>query len=204
MAQKCNNVLVWGHSLVSRLSRFTKCNERTDPNLGLAQCQVQYIGEGGWKISNLRRLEGELSAGNIRPQLAVVMIGDNDIQPGSTVEEVAEHLVAWATMLSRRYGMVVVISQLMPRYQKPSGKYYWAQYNDRAFAVNKQIAERVQGMQGVKFWYHDFVCFPGENKEKYSRARKFFGPDGVHLSAVGNFRLHRSLQAAVLRAIKRV
>ena len=68
----------------------------------------------------------------------VLFIGDNDIGPNTSAEELAHLLISAITSVKAKCTSIkfVTISQLLPRHQGTS-KYYWEFYNDMALQVNQ-------------------------------------------------------------------
>jgi lysophospholipase L1-like esterase len=185
-------VSVVGHSFTCRLRDFVK--DKSAP-FGLSKCEVRFFAKGGLHVHELLDLCQPLS--QFRPQLIIIMAGDNDLGPGVEPQEIACQLVEVARSHQRQYGAYrVIIRQLMPRFWRSEYRYFFEGYNTLAAEVNQRVQAAVAEVEGLWFWYHKFVLCDGDITA-FSPLKRVFEQDGVHLAANGLCLLVRSWGRAV-------
>ena len=195
-------IAVVGHSFSRRLLDFTRRREENrseDSSFKLVNAEVRWFFQGGMKAKDvLSRWQDQLA--DFRPQLVVLMIGDNDIEKGVDVDGLAGLIHAIASvLLSKRVGAhAVMVGQLMPRF---AGSYYSYgeanTYNSIAWKVNRALDEALEGAERVFFWSHEFAYFPWEGVKLDEFRSAFILNDGVHLSKNGNSKLYKSIRLAL-------
>ena len=197
-----DRVAIVGHSFVARLEKiFSDGVNGAKRDFGLNTSNaVHWLGKGGEKVDGfVARWSDRLR--EIKPQVIVLCIGDNDIQRGTDEEELACLIVAMASMCQNRFGAsYVYITQLMPRFLGTRNRHWFEPtYNRKAGRINELLQGKVAELSGIFFWAHRFVRFPTENLIRAGKIREFlYSADGVHLNQNGLFQLYKSF-ASLLR-----
>ncbi|KAL3852046.1 hypothetical protein ACJMK2_015735 [Sinanodonta woodiana] len=210
--------LIMGHSLCKWLDRFLRfgTDPRLVPSFNIAEvCKVNMKGVGGRTIDKLLRQDmGEVRLR--RPDIVVLIIGDNDVKADTSPEVIAHKIVALGTLLHRKYRVKhVVLCQLMPRFTATlrqvgvskihnrnsvaAGKNYKDMYCQLAKEVNDIVRSEVLAYPYLTFWEH---------KRKFAfdrpQVREKFRSDGIHLSPKGQWHLYKSLRGALINACYKI
>ena len=197
------SIAIVGHSFVAGLESLVTRDAACTPALGLTGCRATWLGVRGGRVGNsaMIRSWGETLPA-ARPEVVIMLIGDNDIASDAQVEdadELASQLVAMASLLrAKSRAQAVYICQLMPRF--PSGfsnprHPFNPQYNEIARTVNEAVERQVRTVPGLRFWAHRFVASPSANARRANALqRRFVAKDGVHLNKKGLVVLYKSLR----------
>lgn len=192
-----SKILISGHSFARRLSEFLIQDKGVSTNFRLGECELDIFGKGGLKFQDWARNLGHTIASFGKPELIIMMIGDNDISFGCSAEEISSQILAFLPLIQGRFGVQnVILCQLMPRF--PSKRYSFnPEYNASAKEVNKLLRQGTAHLKNVLFWEHDFIFFPEDSEVKYQQLKNNFLADGVHLAPSGHSRLYKSLRKAI-------
>lgn len=122
---------------------------------------------------------------SFRPDIVIVELGTNDLSRfgpaavGSNIEEFARNLHV-------NYGVkLVCVNQILYRAQSP-------QFNAKVRVLNRYLTAVLEQLPFVIFWRH---------RGFWNCSNNLCLDDGVHLNALGNYKLYRSLRGATLRAL---
>lgn len=186
MASSRPRVLVFGHSFVRRLSIFIRRHwfDRLNHSFSLSQATVQFWGLSGFTVD--RALHSRLTRlGSFRPDIVILELGTNDLsrhEPalvGSMLEE-------FARVLHVDYGVkVVCVNQILLRDNSPV-------FNARARILNQYLKVVLEPLPFAFFWHH---------RGFWRCSHNLLSSDGVHLNALGHYKLYRSLRGATLKAL---
>ena len=180
-------VLIFGHSFVRRLKEDLQAHfdVRADETFGLAGDAIVHLhGVGGRTVQKL--CEHDLGViSSLKPQAIILEIGTNDLSKlrpevvGSAINELTKDI-------SSSYPVKVIgVCQVIPRVRAPS-------FNTSARILNQYLAE-VLDNRNVFCWEHSGFSNPSVSP---------YLDDGVHLNAIGQYRLYRSYRGAILKAIR--
>ena len=182
-------VAVVGHSFVNHLRDFVREDLFTDDSFGYRNAEVRFFGVSGLTIGKLRRIERRMQL--FRPEIVIVILGDNDIKDGVDPAILSLRLVAAVAMIQRWAGNAKVIKiDLFPRFWVPSYKYFCADYEQVAMAINAEFREQLEGVQNIFAWSCRGLCFHDARSENWKA-------DGVHLLAAGNSLLYQGIKKAL-------
>ena len=196
-------VAVTGHSIVRNLGSFVETSEKTLPNFGIEDRDVQFFGSGGCLVSHTHdRLSPKLD--KFDPDAIIWMLGDNDIaNPNMNLGGLAAILLNQVCQVRRDETVPAVLCTLLPRYP---GKYYSYRYNERAAEVNDHLVEQLERAKetssypNVSLYTHKDFVFPltEDLTKRYWLKQKYFKADGTHLNEEGNWKLYRSFRKLVI------
>ncbi|KAK7465015.1 hypothetical protein BaRGS_00037800 [Batillaria attramentaria] len=195
-------VAVFGHSHVRNLGAFVheplkvipeSFRKDTDFN-----CEIQFIGEGGLRVSprtdraKMKQAAAERRLREYRPHVLVVMLGDNDVPRWSRDPKIiADSIFDYCVSLQHQLDITAMsILSLLPRHGQ-------AEYNRQAAFINTRLQALCHSAPS-----QDRFC---EFQHLRSRAlsctlptdQKYFRPDKVHLSISGNVNLYKQVKRAV-------
>jgi len=193
------NVLVLGHSFVSRLWKDIR-NHRDPaliPNLNLYESgvRVRFCGIGGATIDTfLNDVHGKVHKElvNIPPKIVLVQIGGNDLDTEGFEKEVyAAKVREFVCRLHTRYNVeLVVVCEIFGRLRLRTLDI--DRYHRIRDEVNLNFFIEFSREEGVKFWRHKGGLMTNED---------LFLPDKVHLNLKGTVKFYRSLRGAVISLI---
>ncbi|CAG2184538.1 unnamed protein product [Mytilus edulis] len=194
-APKKHNVLVVGHSFVTRLGNDVYTIPSLRPDFGLDQAEVHCLGFGGGVISTLikdesRRLNGKLRS--FRPEMVILQIGGNDIDQEDYHPQVyMESVKHFITKLQTEYQVQkVVLCEIFPRLKVRHTDVDF--YNEEKDKLNRELDAHYSvrhASPDVVFWYHRGGIT--------SSARYFKKVDRVHLNEDGTKRFYFSIRRAI-------
>ena len=188
-----------GHSFVYWLDDFLKKNPSKDC-MNLHRSEMCFYGMRGGRVYNVVKT-WRAQIEHDRPDMILLVIGDNDVDSMLDMEALAKLIVGKARLWHQLTGADVAVSALFPRYP-PSQQVKWSYsetYNDCAMLVNFEMGRLLQGNATIKLWKHPFA-FPNERfdvagkGDRYLTQQSHFRPDGVHLDKSGYCVLHRAVR----------
>ena len=170
---------------------------------------MRMLGKGGKTIGDLVRRDIPVIQG-YRPDILILLLGDNDIRCDTSAEEIANHLIALASQLYMG-GHVsrIVLCQMMPRSRRApraaqhrmggvtrkNADRYLLSYGQQAQEANRLLKEAASSSRFLTFWDHNkkfrFI------EDGQSQEGKF-AADGIHLAPRGQYQLYKSLRGALL------
>ena len=187
------NVLIVGHSFISRLAHDLTAVNYLDPSFDLIQCNIQCYGVSGAKVATLIDHPGlDNVIRDFQPKIIILQIGgndicDNDLKP----EKLACNIIDLMAALQEKYALeLIVVCELFLRYAPRNITPY--QYEQKRNIVNQMLSIMLEDSRDVKFWKHLRLINSPLNIN---------GHDGVHLSALGTKKFYRSIRLAVLHAL---
>ena len=147
-----------------------------------------------------------------RPDILILLLGDNDIGCDKSAEEIANRLIALASQLYMG-GHVsrIALCQMMPRSRAPraaqrrmggatgtrNADRYLLSYGQQAREANRLLKEAASSSRFLTFWDHNkkfrFI------EDGQSQEGKF-AADGIHLAPRAQYQLYKSLRGALLCA----
>jgi lysophospholipase L1-like esterase len=174
-----------------------------DPLPNVPGCEL--VNRGAADTSAQLRLRLEQDVLGLRPGVAVLTVGGNDLEslgklPGQEQEVIAackENIRAIVDRLRRR-GVAVVLLTITPLGRPPlAGRFLWS---DATYAAVAEVNETLRGLAGPGVTVLD--CDPvlkvnGERNQAYAR-------DWEHLNADGYRALNRLLEPALAAAIEKL
>ncbi|KAK7103937.1 hypothetical protein V1264_018726 [Littorina saxatilis] len=183
---------VVGHSFTWRFQRFVNTDEGVRPDLGFDGFEQIFDGRGGRKISDVESMLEQNRAIFTRKKWGVIvlMVGDNNIVPGTTPNKVFRELWHLCVRVQTLANSVVVVSGMTQRY---SG---WGGFNDIAREVNRLLHQQLKTAHRIVGLFPHYVAFPPA--EKFAQYQKHFLADGIHLSGSGHMLLYRALRKVLL------
>ena len=127
-----------------------------------------------------------------RPQVVVLMVGDNDIHRHVNIRRLSHEILSTAAhFLSPQFGArMVLVCQMMPRF--PGVYPYDPDYNDLARELNEVLASSLQGEERLFFWTHEFVA-----KNSIDEIHQKYILDGTHLNDYGHAVLYSSIKTDI-------
>lgn len=182
-----SRIVLFGHSYVSGLYQFLKNNgSKTNLNLGLENCDIQFIGKGGKSIKSLNQEDiGSILSHD--PQLLFIMLGDNDLR-GDT-EEICSMLLQWVSSFQHKLEKIV-FCQTMPRYTTQSHKYHFDEYAEKSNLFNRRLSEKIVQEPNLFMLSFEFV--------RSRNAERFFDTKGIHLNGTGFYYYQKEIKNAVI------
>ena len=157
------------------------------------------LGKGGKTIGDLVRRDIPVIQG-YRPDILILLLGDNDIRCDTSAEEIANHLIALASQLYMG-GHVsrIVLRQMMPLSRAPrvaqhrmwgvtrrNADRYLLSYRQQAQEANRLLKEAASSSRFLTFWDHNkkfrFI------EDGQSQEGKF-AADGIPLVPRGQYQL---------------
>ena len=205
------SAIICGHSFCKRLQVDMQAgtDTRMRPSFKLEEtARVQMLGKGGKTIGDFVRRDIPVIQ-RYRPDILILLLGDNDIGCDTSAEEIANHLIALASQLYMS-GHVsrIVLCQMMPRSRAPLAAQRRTGGVTRKNADTRIFIVRATGTGGqssakrsskfvsfLTFWDHNkkfrFIEH-GQSQEGKSAA------DGIHLAPRGQYQLYKSLRGALL------
>ena len=196
-------VAIIGHSYVSRLEMFASEHEHHNirSDLNLRQCEVHWLGNRGGKVKKVLRYD-LMAIDAIRPDVAIVHLGGNELDNGDDPETVAASLVHLAGRLKDHGCQLVYLCSVLPR---PRPKFSSQQqfqtaadhFNDHLKIIldHRPGHKQDKEFQNIKFWQHR--RFRENELNVHDR-------DGVHLNDLGQKRLYYSIRQAAYESDKRL
>ncbi|KAL3841658.1 hypothetical protein ACJMK2_019772 [Sinanodonta woodiana] len=181
--------LILGHSLCKWLERHLRLgsDHRLEPSFNITECCKAHMkGVGGRTIDKLMFHDMHQVHAK-RPDIVILMIGDNDVNADTSPEAIAHKMVVLATFLYRKYKVRhIVLCQLMPRF---------SENKEVADEICKEtyckLAKEINDIVRAKVAAYDYIT---------PQVRKKFRSDGIHLSPKGQWHLYKSIRGALLNA----
>ena len=205
------SAIICGHSFCKRLQVDMQAgtDARMRPSFKLEEtARVQMLGKGGKTIGDFVRRDIPVIQ-RYRPDILILLLGDNDIGCDTSAEEIANHLIALASQLYMS-GHVsrIVLCQMMPRSRAPlaaqrrmggvtrkNADRSLLSYGQQAQEANRLLKEAASSSRFLNFWDHNkkfrFI------EDGQSQEGKF-AADGIHLAPRGQYQLNKSLRGALL------
>ena len=204
------SAIICGHSFCKRLQVDMQAgtDARMRPSFKLEEtARVRMLGKGGKTMGDFVRRDIPVIQ-RYRPEILILLLGDNDIGCDTSAEEIANHLIALASRLYMG-GHVsrIVLCQMMPRSRAPraaqrrmggvtrrNADRYLLSYGQQAQEANRLLKEAASSSRFLTFWDHNkkfrFIKV-GQSQEGK------FAADGIHLAPRGQYQLYKSLRGAL-------
>ena len=164
---------ILGDSLVRRAHQYL-ISQHKDPNLGLHQVEVMWIGEGGMHVDTLsRKLESYLGK-HAAPDVLIIHCGSNDLTSTKN-SDIISHIVAAIDELHLTApNCLVLYSDILPR-RRYLGAHNPKQVDLKRKCINRHMKSYVQYPYGIS--HPQFT---------YKSSSLILGfPDWVHLTSKG-------------------
>ena len=207
-------VAILGHSHVRRLMEATQGNNF---DISRADVEIRCFFKGGCTIPRLFGADIMSPLLRFQPDAVIVWIGDNDLKENSSPSDLCGFIFSALEAIAESCPSIktIFISPILPRH-KGTSKYLFENYNALALALNQSLKQAVQNYQvkegespTIDFRRFPEFCFPfkvkGESIVRFSNNSKFFGKDGVHLTAAGYKKVekrYRGLLITILTGLK--
>lgn len=190
-------IAIVGDSYVPRLLKYIDQESGKDVlgkidrlfNLYREDVYIEFKGKPGGEFNDLQKLALQEIINN-KTDVLVLMAGGNDIDGGKKEPDaVARDIVDFAkTLVEADLVKFVIMTQIIAR---KNPKFSSADvYKNKARDTNKELETRTRGEEKLIYWSHGRLSYRSSN-----------GPDGIHLSEVGNYLLYHSLKRAIAHAI---
>ena len=187
-----------GHSFIRRLRDAIrhKADLAFLDDFGLQNVRLDFVCKGGWKILDIQ--DNLPSIITQSPNIVLLQCGTNDLCSLSDPHTVADTILGTAKMIrDASHAHTVVVCQILHR-NKVDTRYLTSveeltKFNNNVDKANAFLKAVSAGYEGIKFWKHKGLC---------KKCDIFLCPDGVHLSAKGQFKYYKSLRGAVVYSIK--
>ena len=164
-------------------------------DFGLDQIATQFVCGVGWLLKDVDYHKDIIKS--FHPDVIILQIGGNDLcRFNVRPESVADQLLELASLLRTETGASYVILGHIIR--RVLGRYISSseEQSDLELArikANKFLEVVSNEFQDIKFWKHR-----GFEESQYD----ILAHDGVHFSALGQSRFHKSLRGAILTTLK--
>ena len=150
--------------------------------------------QGGMTVSRLIESHFHFLR-NQRPHVVYIEIGTNDIAISTlSPATIAANIFQLADAVRRLGVQQVVVGQILWREDAGIPESV-PDFNMRVLRVNSMLQQLFASTPGCTYWKH---------RGMWRSSHPLIGPDGVHLTRVGNHRLFRSIRGAVIHAVQRV
>jgi lysophospholipase L1-like esterase len=167
---------------------------------------VHIHGVGGRKIHSI--LQFHLAyVDRIKPDLVILLVGGNDVQPDTTPEEIVYKMISLVTLLHNAHHVkAVILCQILPRFPRFQN---WFDYNVKSCAINHMLDAEFARFPYARLWYHARkFSFPdparvlnaieeGDDIDSVIDRSKYLA-DGIHLLPTGQYLLYKSVRGAIL------
>lgn len=154
--------------------------------------QVNIFGYSGGRLANTFMMNlFHTKVRILRPNYLILWLGGNDLDcvGDLTAEEVAQHLMATASLFQGRYNLQhVYILQLMQRSCTRSVN--TTLYNEKVKCVNEIVQEGTRSLQGVSYW---------KLRHFATLRQDLLKSDGVHLNDHGMKYIFHNVRGAIIR-----
>lgn len=189
-------VLFLGHSLAKRFGEYV---QETCPNFNISNelLELKVVARGGLKCQNLLscgRLE-EVKA--FQPNVVVVQVGDNNINPRSSPHSVTTEIVRVVLRLRDNLpkDTTITVAKIMPRDMLGTSRYLFGKYNELADDINLLLEETLPAHNIIFFNWKFPSPINGNAQWLWHRC---FASDGVHLNQSGLKKMLSAFRKIVL------
>ena len=188
-------VLIFGHSFISHLEKFTWNNGPKFAKMGFQnpRINVHFHGVPGATIRVLREKHLDVVK-KLRPEVIYVQIGTIDLCDRTRGPEVIGSEMHDLALILRRLGVRrIVFGQVLFRDEegKPTGMQH---FNGRVVVLNNYLDAVLGDEYAVRFWRHRGFWRDIESNVK----------DGTHLNPWGQKKFFRSVRGAILVTLKEI
>ena len=186
MASSRPCVLVFGHSFVCRLSTFIWRHwfDCLNHSFSLSQAKVQFWGLSGFTVE--RALHSRFTClRSFRQDIVILELGTNDLSSHEPAV-VGSMLEKFACVFHVDYGVkVVCVNQILLRANSPD-------FNALMHLINHYLKVVLELLPFAFFWYYRGFWHCSHN---------LLSIDGMHLNALGHYKLYRSLRGTTLKEL---
>ena len=179
-------VIVAGHSFIRRMHTTDRVR---GVSMDTPQFKVEYLGVGGGKFEGGKDVMEMLPDLVLRhkPKLLYLELGSNDIHPRTYGPDVPLLAYKYGCKLDRLHArfpdLPIILGQVIPRHRKICS---WSWNTTQRF--NQFLSREIESRDFLHFWKHK-----GLNKAE----GKHLDRDGIHLTLVGQIKLHFSIKRAI-------
>lgn len=193
------SIQIFGHSYVKRLKRFLRDHMQFRYNLNLVSSPlVQYSGYSGAVMDTSRSNLTDII--DFSHDIVVLLIGINDLSHPQITPGSYAILDLVNSLLLRCNVKRVVVCQILHRQPSSTNKYRinteW--FNTRVDETNRMLSASIQALQHDQAIFWRLKGFWSPEAKSLS-----FSVDGVHLSDVGQRKLHSNIRAAVVHTLNK-
>ena len=187
MTSDLPKALIIGHSFVKRLyfdlQRGFDQRTRSDFHLS-SRVRVSMFGVGGRTVAKIWKYDFPVISAS-SPDILVLELGTNDLSSEDPLV-VASAMEVLVRYLHDRFAIkVICVCLVIPRHAA-------CDFNAKVPIFNQAIQELLRPLSYVFCWFH---------QRFYNRSHRLLSHDGVHVGALGQYRLYRSYRVAVLKAL---
>ena len=180
-------ILILGHSFIRRLAGFLHKRGHEHLMAKLSSLgSVNFHGVGGRTVAKVRKFDLSIIC-RLSPDIIVLELGSNDLTklPAQTVGSDLETLVRY---LHNEFNVKsIAVCQVIWRHSPEC-----TAYNFKVTKLHLYLKAVLAPIPYCLYWRH---------RGFWNSRKNIYLPDGVHLNDLGNLKLFRSIQGAVIKAL---